>query len=134
MILSVGTRKKIKEDILMELRDSIGLEKGVREKIESLNYLQQEVVKALKDLKKESALTQIPLSGKDADSLLDEIERLDKVLSRDDLFIKEVGSAAGTLTEALVKWLARDIFGKGVALKSTFEKTSSFLEKAKEQA
>ena len=40
--------KKNKEDILMELRDSIGLEKGVREKPESLNYLQQEVVKALK--------------------------------------------------------------------------------------
>jgi hypothetical protein len=54
------------------------------------------------------------------------------VLSRDDLFIKEVSSAAGTLTEALVKWLARDIFGKGVALKSTFEKNIELLGESKE--
>ena len=122
---------KNKEDILIELRNSIGLEKGIREKPESLNYLQQEVVKALKDLKRICVGTNT-FKGKDADSLLDEIERLDKVLSRDDLFIKEVGSAAGTLTEALVKWLARDIFGKGVALKSTFEKNIELLGESKE--
>jgi hypothetical protein len=122
---------KNKEDILMELRNSIGLEKGAREKPESLTCLHQEVIKALKDLKRICVHT-ITFKGKDADSLLEEIERLDKVLSLDDLLFKEVGSAAGTLTEALVKWLARDIFGKGVALKKTFEKNIELLGESKE--
>ena len=72
------------------------------------------------------------ISKKDHSSLQEEIDRLDKVLSLDELLVKEVGSAAGTLTEALVKWLARDIFGKGAALSGSFEKNIELLGQSKE--
>ena len=71
-------------------------------------------------------------NGKDHASLQEEIERLDKVLSLDELLVKEVGSAAGTLAEALVKWLARDIFGKGTAFSGSFEKNIELLGQSKE--
>ena len=123
--------RKDKEEISRKLRNSVGDETKVQEQSESLKCLKKEVLDDLQTLKR-IFVSKHGFKGKDHASLQEEIERLDKVLSLDELLVKEVGSAAGTLAEALVKWLARDIFGKGTALSGSFEKNIELLGQSKE--
>ena len=87
---------------------------------ESLKILHKEVTKELSDVCKMFNARKVNKT-KWSKPLSEELDRLSAVLQRgvESLTVREVGSASGTLAEALVNWLAKE-FDKGVSPKKTF--------------